>query len=193
MSSPLIQTVTLTPHPETRGTAVRVIGARVSRMPGGVLAVTYILEGDLDRLRVPAPTPPRMGDRLWQHTCCEIFIAHEGAPAYHEFNFAPSGEWAAYAFERYRERAPLLGGGDAQELDPQIAVRRAAEKLELNALIRLDRLSPLHLDAKLSLALAAVIEDQEGVLSYWALAHPPGKPDFHHPDAFQLTLDEVRD
>lgn len=157
------------------------------------MAVTYILEGDLDRLRVPALRAPRMADELWQRTCGEIFIARKGVPAYHEFNFAPSGEWAAYAFERYRERTPLLGGGSAEELDPQIAVRRDAGKLELNALIRLDRLLPMHLDATLALALAAVVEDREGVLSYWALAHPPGKPDFHHPDAFLLTLDEVRD
>lgn len=193
MPSPLVQTVRLTSHPETRSRAVRGIGARVSRMPGGMLAVTYILEGDLDRPRLPAPRPPRMADELWQHTCCEIFIAHKGAPAYHEFNFAPSGEWAAYAFERYRERAPLLGVGNAEELDPQIAVRQGAGKLELNALIRLDRLLPMHLDARLALALAAVVEDQDGLLSYWALAHASGQPDFHHPDAFALELDEVRD
>ena len=38
------------------------------------------------------------------------------------------------------------------------------------------------------LALSAVIEELDGTKSYWALAHPPGKPDFHHPDCFALTL-----
>jgi hypothetical protein len=38
------------------------------------------------------------------------------------------------------------------------------------------------------LALAAVIEDGNGRLSYWALGHPQGKPDFHHPDGFTLEL-----
>jgi len=38
------------------------------------------------------------------------------------------------------------------------------------------------------LALSAVIEEERGRLSYWALRHPPGKPDFHHPDAFALAL-----
>ena len=33
-----------------------------------------------------------------------------------------------------------------------------------------------------------VIEELDGTKSYWALAHPPGKPDFHHPDCFALTL-----
>jgi hypothetical protein len=34
-----------------------------------------------------------------------------------------------------------------------------------------------------------VIEEVSGVFSYWALNHPPGEPDFHHPDAFALELE----
>jgi hypothetical protein len=34
-----------------------------------------------------------------------------------------------------------------------------------------------------------VIEDADGSLSYWALAHPPGRPDFHHTEAFALDLE----
>jgi len=74
----------------------------------------------------------------------------------------------------------------------QAELRRAATEVELDASIRLDRLSPMHRDAKLSIAVSAVVEDQDGLLSYWALRHPPGKPDFHHADAFALVLDEVR-
>jgi hypothetical protein len=40
----------------------------------------------------------------------------------------------------------------------------------------------------LQLALSAVIEDDRGTLSYWALKHPSGKPDFHHPEAFALEV-----
>ena len=39
-----------------------------------------------------------------------------------------------------------------------------------------------------AVALSAVIEETDGAKSYWALAHPPGPPDFHHPDCFALTL-----
>jgi hypothetical protein len=39
-----------------------------------------------------------------------------------------------------------------------------------------------------SLALSAVIETLDGAKSYWALAHPPGKPDFHHADCFAIEL-----
>jgi hypothetical protein len=46
----------------------------------------------------------------------------------------------------------------------------------------------MHPHASLALALSAVVEDEHGGLSYWALKHPPGKPDFHHPDLFVLHL-----
>jgi hypothetical protein len=38
------------------------------------------------------------------------------------------------------------------------------------------------------LALAAVLEDRDGRLSYWALEHPSERPDFHHPNSFVLEL-----
>lgn len=193
MPSPLSQTVALVPHPDIPAGAVRRIDVRIARMPEGMLATTYLIEGDIDRVRVPPPGAPHFADRLWQHTCCEIFIAGGATSAYHEFNFAPSGEWAAYAFERYRSRATLDDESETKTLDPQIAVRRDVGKLELNALILLGRLSAAHVHARLTLGLSAVIEEEDGKLSYWALKHPPGKPNFHHPDAFALALDEIRD
>jgi hypothetical protein len=42
---------------------------------------------------------------------------------------------------------------------------------------------------RLRLALTAVVEDARGRLSYWALRHPPGRPDFHHRDGFALVLE----
>lgn len=182
-----VHAVTLTCHPETFTDAVRGIGVRVRRSPEE-LAVTYVLEGDFGRLRVPAQSVPGIGSRLWQHTCCEIFIACRGSPAYYEFNFSPSGEWAAYAFDRYR--SPRTGESHAAELAPQVVVHLNPRRLELDAVIRLDRLTAPYLAAPLSLAISAVVEDNDGTLSYWALRHPPGKPDFHHPQAFALELSE---
>ena len=37
-------------------------------------------------------------------------------------------------------------------------------------------------------AVSAVIEETDGTRSFWSLAHPPGKPDFHHRDSFALEL-----
>ena len=168
--------LTLVCHPESRPGAVRSLQAEVERGAGG-LALRFVLLGDLEGLRIPAPRPPRSVRGLWAHTCCEIFVAPGGAPAYHELNLSPSGEWAAHAFERYREGAMLSDPA----LDPRIAVRRGPGKLELEALIKVE-------GQRFLVGLAAVIEAADGSLSYWALRHPPGKPDFHHRDAFALEL-----
>lgn len=178
-------TAVLTCHPETRSQAVRGIEVRVSWEQGGALALTYALKGDLSRLRIPPPRPPRRADHLWQHTCFEAFISMKGDSAYHEFNFAPSGEWTAYAFRRYRDGAPLA----EEEPAPKIAVRRAEDSLELDAVIGPDRLPTIQPLTRLRLALSAVVEEEGGMLSYWALKHPPGEPDFHHPQAFALEIE----
>jgi hypothetical protein len=165
-------------HPAARCAALRGIRVSIERKSES-LRVAYVLEGEIDRLRIPAPRAARSAERLWQHTCCELFISRDGAPGYREFNFSPSGEWAAYEFPRYRQGKSFLAG------DPSIAVKRAAGRLELAAKIQ-DH------PGRIRIGLSAVIEDEEGTLSYWALRHAPGQPDFHHPDAFAMELDEAR-
>ncbi len=178
-------TAILTRHPETHTDAVRGIEARVSRTDGGALAFTYTLKGDLSRIRIPAPREPRRADRLWEQTCFEAFVSGNNKPEYYELNFALSGEWALYAFRRYRERAGLVEGEPA----PTITVRETGDSFELDAAMGLDRLPMIGPGARIRLALSAVIEDDRGMLSYWALKHPSGKPDFHHPDGFALELE----
>jgi len=102
-------------------------------------------------------------------------------PEYSEFNFSPSGEWAVYAFRDYRDVEVL-----EHELAPGIVVRRTLDRLELEVEISRDFLPQ---NGPLRLGLSAVVEETDGVLSYWALRHPPGKPDFHHPDTFILQMD----
>jgi len=173
----------LSPHPSSPATAVRSLTARVERRPGA-LAVTYVLEGDLERLRIPAPAAPRMDWTLWQHTCFEVFLAAADSAAYHEFNFSPSGEWGAFAFQRYREGSIL----DDPALAPDIAVERGANRLELRATVPLAALSPALREAPLRIGLTAVIEAADGSQSYWALRHAGERPDFHHSDSFVLPL-----
>lgn len=172
-------------HPETRSQAAHGIEARVSHAPGGSLAVAFILKGDLTRLRIPSPQPPRRMDRLWQHTCFEVFVSAKGASAYYEFNLAPSGEWAAYGFRGYRDGAPLKD----EDSVPTIAIHSAGDRLDLEAVVRLDFLPTMPPRVALRLGLCAVIEEEDGGLSYWALKHPTGKPDFHHRDSFALELE----
>lgn len=174
----------LTCHPETGSPAVEEIEAHVSWTRDNALAFAYVLKGDLMRLRIPLPQPSRRTDRLWQHTCFEAFVALKGKPEYYEFNFAPSSQWAVYGFQRYRVGTALEDDMPA----PKITVHNLPNGLDLEAIVHLDSLLVTQPGTCLQLALCAVIEDENGTLSYWALKHSPGKPDFHHRDTFALDL-----
>jgi hypothetical protein len=171
-------------HPSTRTEAVRAIAVHIRRSPGAELRITYRLDGEISRIRVPARSVARINTELWHHTCFEIFIAIEGESGYHEINFAPSQEWCVYAFRGYRDGGPLTD----ETMRPQIAVRCSDSRLELDAVVRLDRLSAIHPDAALRVGLSAVVEASDGY-SYWALHHPSDKPDFHHSDEFAMRLE----
>lgn len=144
-----------------------------------MLTIDYGITGPIDALSVPAPAMPQRSDGLWRTTCFELFVAI-GGEDYLEFNFSPSGRWAAYRFNGYR--------ADMCELampPPQITSAREQDHLALRATLSLSALP----EAKIGQAgLCAVIETAAGDKSYWALAHPGGGPDFHHPDCFALDL-----
>lgn len=180
-----VHSLDLTCHPDTPSSAVHQIHARVCRRPNGLMQITYALQADLERLRIPSPHRAVRADRLWQHTCFELFIRCDGVPAYHEINFSPSAAWAAYSFTGYR-----AGAAPAEQVaNPHVKTARSRGNLALDASVRLDLLSPLHACAKLALAVSAVIEDSDGALSYWALRHPPGRADFHHADGYAFELE----
>jgi hypothetical protein len=42
--------------------------------------------------------------------------------------------------------------------------------------------------APLRVGLAAVVENDQGQLDYWALNHAAARPDFHHPESFGLEI-----
>jgi hypothetical protein len=170
-------------YPQTPSTAVQRIKA-FPRLQEKVLVITYVVNGDIQRLRLPPAKAPHPAPGLWQHTCFEAFVGAKVSPAYYELNFAPSGEWAAYSFRRYRDSFPL----ENDHLEPRIALRRQADELELTAEIRLRHLPAVPAHGSLRLGLAAVMEDTAGGLSYWSLRHSGGKPDFHDPDSFILQF-----
>jgi hypothetical protein len=147
------------------------------------LQMTFRVEGDIPRLRIPPPGAASIGVDLWRHTCFEAFIAIEGEAAYDEFNFAPSGQWAVYELRNYRDGRPVAN----EALAPHIVVRSAGSSFELDASVRLDFLSNAYAVAPLRIGLSAVIEASDGI-SYWALHHPRDKPDFHDADGFALRL-----
>ncbi|RJF91317.1 hypothetical protein D3876_14520 [Sphingomonas cavernae] len=164
-------------HADTQCDAVTGITAEITRSAAGEVSLSYELAGRIAALALPAPTTPSRRDALWQHTCFELFVDMAGE-GYREFNFAPSGQWAAYGFSGYR-----IGMHDVDIDAPQIAMRASDELLELNV-----TLAPGIGAGAIRIGISAVIEEADGRKSYWALAHPSDKADFHHPDCFAFEL-----
>ncbi|SMF95180.1 hypothetical protein SAMN02949497_2527 [Methylomagnum ishizawai] len=176
--------IVLQPHPATPCAAIHRFQVRAGLDPSGRLALGYAVEGDIDGLLIPAPAAPGRADGLWRQTCCEAFLARPGLPGYLEFNFSPCGAWAAYRFRAYR--AGMAVAEPAQP--PLVQVHRTPYRLALSATVELRGLVPEPAGTGYRMALSAVVEDRDGGLSYWALAHPPGRPDFHHDHGFALVL-----
>jgi hypothetical protein len=169
----------LTPHPDWLGSAVNSIDVEVARPHACGLTLAYFVSGRIGDLRLPPMTTPARADELWRHTCFEAFILAPPGPAYCEFNFAPCTRWAAYRFSDYRSGMQVADVGA-----PRIEVQVEPERLTLRAALDLEPLSDLPHEAAWRMGLSAVTEDANGRMSYWALAHPPGKADFHHSDCF---------
>lgn len=101
---------------------------------------------------------------------------------YQEFNFSPAGHWAAYGFTGYR------AGMQSLAIQPVIHCECTEQTLQLMATIPLP--SALRYQT-LQLGLNAVIEARDGGLSYWALAHPGERPDFHHRAGHGLVIEAL--
>ena len=159
-------------HPDS--TCPAVTGIEVDIVHGsGLLELHFVVTGAIEQLSLPPPSIPQRADALWKHSCFEAFVG--ASPGYFELNFSPSTQWAAYRFEDYRR-----GMRDAGIDPPRIATSTGPGRFELRAQVALP--------VKGLLGLSAVIEEKGGGKSYWALAHPPGAPDFHHQDCFALEL-----
>jgi len=166
-------------HPDSVCAAVAAIDVDVTRPDAGSLQLCYVVTGRIDDLRLPGLAEPERGDALWQHTCFEAFLAVP-AGGYLECNFSPSTRWAVYRFDSYRSGMRIA----AEIAAPRIARQMTPNRLALQAIVALP---DLQRDGS-RLGLSAVIVERSGSKSYWALAHGPGQPDFHHPDCFACQL-----
>jgi hypothetical protein len=167
-------------HPDSLCPAATRIDVDIAWPHNDRIVLGYVVTGKIADLYLPPVTSPTRAEELWQHTCFEVFAGCAGRESYYEFNFAPSTQWAAYQFDGYRRRMRVASGISA----PVIEVQASLERFALQATLQVDQLSSLPRDARWRLGLSALIEERSGRVSYWALAHPPGKPDFHHPDCF---------
>jgi hypothetical protein len=142
------------------------------------LNLFYCVGAPTNRFTIPDPEEPARRDNLWQTTCFEAFLREEGGQAYREWNFAPSGAWAAYDFDAYREGMSPADVG----APPYIRTEDNLTWWTVGATIAVPT------NRRFALGLSAVLEERDGSKSLWAVSHPPGKPDFHHDDCFAAKL-----
>jgi hypothetical protein len=175
---------TLKPHPDSPCAAVARIDVEVWRPRPGALVLCYVVTGETSGLRMPPAAASARADGLWRHTCLEAFVRASPDTGYYELNFSPSTQWAAYGFGGYRS-----GMRVAREIGaPRFEVDSSPESYRLRVSLDLVRLPGLPSGGAWRVGLSAVIEETGGRQSYWALAHPPGRADFHHLDCFALEL-----
>ena len=169
-------------HPDCCCDAVEAIDV-VAKRVGGALTIRFLVKGDMDKVRLPEPGQPGPADGLWKHSCFEAFVRPGEGPGYIECNFAPSMQWAFYGFEDYRQGMHPLDLGP-----PHLTDERGDRDYMLEASVGM----PQSVGEDWTIGLSAVIEESDGRISYWALNHPAGKPDFHHRDCFAARLDAPR-
>jgi len=180
--------VALLPHAKAGAGAVHSLSVCGTLRASGTLTVEFALAADLQALRlVPAVCQPKRRDELWRHTCFELFARHRAGEGYAEFNFSPCGDWAAYLFDGYRD-----GRREAVQRPIEVSVRTAgAQQIRLRANLDLHAAfaehRPVFECSGWAFNCAAVIEDIDGALSYWAAHHPRNQPDFHDARGFAIS------
>jgi hypothetical protein len=173
----------LVPHPRTPARAVTGVEAFIAVLDSNEMAVEFYVTPD-SALALPAPAPPGRADDLWRTTCFEVFVKPDGADTYLEFNFSPSGAWAAYGFASHRE------GRQELPMSWPPNVEQLAHEGRFSLFAEFDSSSFPRGAARIG--LTAVIEEKDGAKSYWALNHPLGEPDFHHNDCFAIESPGLR-
>ena len=181
---------TLKPFEATSQTDGITIRGTVARERNQI-SIHYLLCGNLSSVEIATPGANhqkrdscygKRSQRLWEKTCFEYFLrpADPGQSHYWEFNLSPSGDWNIFSLSGYRAE---LQEEQAIATLP-FTTQRQPHQLQLNSSIDI---SPLlnYQDALIGISTVLIIAGQE---SYWAIAHPAPKPDFHHPDSFVLHL-----
>ena len=166
-------------HPDSacRGGCSHPVEARLAAP--AQLGCHYALHGDIGRVRLPDSPRGRRARTGCGGTPASRSSWRRRWPATTNSTFHPRSTG-----RRITSRITAAGMTPARLAQPPAPARAAAAPRGLElvsdaAILRDWRIWPRA--PRLQLALAAVVEDEDGRLSYWALRHAPGKPDFHHP------------
>ncbi|HPZ46075.1 MAG TPA: DOMON-like domain-containing protein [Novosphingobium sp.] len=172
-----MKTDRLIPHPAFAPAKVQKIAVRWGRVRGQEMMLRFRLDG-CEALVLPPRAEGGRADGLWQATCAELFLALPDG-RYREFNFSPSGQWAAYDFHGYRTGMTAYEPSRA----PRIETDQGLSVSTLTVFLPESEFAGVQFAS-----LSAVIEEQGKRLSYWAERHGGEKPDFHNPACFTLAV-----
>ncbi|KTR82447.1 hypothetical protein NS277_13970 [Novosphingobium barchaimii] len=178
-----MQPHSLIPHRDFPAVTVREITARLT-WDGDWLRLRWRIEG-AQKLIVPSFAGKGRADGLWQTTCFELFVQPSEGGGYTELNLSPSERWNAYDFSAYREGMTER----AFPREPTCTMRKGEALAIFDAAVPAAALPP----APWRYGMTAVIEEEGGVKSFWALDHGAGdhgegKPDFHDAACFTGAL-----
>ena len=168
-------------HPQSDAGGIEAINVTATLGQGGEIELVYRITGAIEALKIAGPAIPDRVDGLSKNTCFELFVGNSEDKSYLEYNFAPSGQWAAYQFSGYR-----AGMAQLEARAPIVSVEKSGDVLAVSVTVPLPDMTR---HADLSLGISAVVATKSGKISYWALAHSAGSPDFHHKDCFALKLE----
>jgi hypothetical protein len=189
MAAEVFRNVPLLAHPRDSAGPVSSLSVSGTLHPSGNLTLEFQLTAELSALRlVPSVCQPQRRNELWRHTCFELFARRDSQAGYCEFNFSPSGDWAAYRFDSYRSTPQ-----EAKQ-SPIEVILHTSGVAQIGVRARIDLLSAFEKQAVATdlvdwrLNCAAVIESTDGSLTYWAVHHPGPKPDFHDAAGFRIIV-----
>lgn len=151
----------------------------LSVSPCGEIQCGYRLQAQPGSIVLPRAGSMLDSERLWEHTCCELFVGAQANREYDEWNFSPTGQYAHFEFDRYRNRR---AGSVRPAAAPSLDVTVEPDRLELVGRV------PAETQMLLRLAPTVVVEHPGDKRSFWALYHPAADPDFHHADGFVVSV-----
>ena len=162
----------LKPFTKNENGALKVDGS-VS-IDGHKVSCVYNVVGDPKKFVIPEIIPnPQFTNDLWKNTCFELFVSQEGTERYIEWNFSLNGNWAQYAFCKYR--TPI----EISPAPPRIDSNHSENQITLIAEVDIPR-TFFPDSANFLVGISTVLENIEGELGYYAIHHNHNHPDFHN-------------
>ena len=155
------------------------IDAKLEAQSQGFLLTFEIKGSGTEFISIPgAATLPICKNELWKETCFECFFGVANSKKYFEFNGSPSGNWALYSFEDYRQ-----GMKDGVLTSPPELKKFEKSSGMISCVWQIPYFSEELIQ---NASITAVIKSTQSsdIPEYWALKHSGDQPDFHLRSSF---------